>query len=139
MTLKSKLLEDGRQIMPIICNTKMEIIDGQHRFEALRELNWEIIYYIDDSITSVDILSINNTQTNWSLKDYIHYYSMLGNYTFIRLEKIIKKYKEIPLKVILIAISTKYIKENKIKIGELNTSEEEFEEGLKTLDFLQKL
>lgn len=27
LSLKSKLLEDGRQIMPIICNSKMEIID----------------------------------------------------------------------------------------------------------------
>ena len=26
-SLKSKLLEDGRQIVPIICNKEMEIID----------------------------------------------------------------------------------------------------------------
>ena len=38
LSLKSILLADGRQIMPIICNSEMEIIDGQHRFQALREL-----------------------------------------------------------------------------------------------------
>lgn len=65
LSLKSKLLEDGRQIMPIICNSNMEIIDGQHRFEALKELNWEISYYIDDAITSKDLISINNTQKSW--------------------------------------------------------------------------
>lgn len=27
MNLKAKLLEDGRQILPIICNSNMEIID----------------------------------------------------------------------------------------------------------------
>ena len=36
-SLKSKLIDDGRQIIPIICNSKMEIIDGQHRFQALKE------------------------------------------------------------------------------------------------------
>ena len=69
LSLKSKLLEDGRQIMPIICNTKKEIIDGQHRFEALKELNWDVMYYIDESVTSKDLISINNTQKNWGMAD----------------------------------------------------------------------
>ena len=52
--LKRKLIDDGRQIMPIICNKNMEIIDGQHRFEALKELAWDVMYYIDEGVTSYD-------------------------------------------------------------------------------------
>ena len=40
MNLKSKLINDGRQIVPIICNRDMEVIDGQHRLEALKELGY---------------------------------------------------------------------------------------------------
>ena len=139
LSLKSKLLEDGRQIMPIICNSNMEIIDGQHRFEALKELNWEISYYIDDAITSKDLISINNTQKSWGLLDFIHFYASSGDETYKKLEKICNEYDGIPLKAILVAISSKYIKEYKIKSGELFFTEEEFEEGEKALEFLRKL
>lgn len=139
LSLKSKLLEDGRQIMPIICNSNMEIIDGQHRFEALKELNWEISYYIDDAITSKDLISINNTQKSWGLLDFIHFYASSGDETYKKLEKICNEYDDIPLKAILVAISSKYIKEYKIKSGELSFTNEEFEEGEKALEFLRKL
>jgi ParB-like chromosome segregation protein Spo0J len=31
--------------VPIVVNDKMEIIDGQHRFESLKKLNLPIYYY----------------------------------------------------------------------------------------------
>lgn len=139
MNLKSKLLEDGRQILPIICNKDMEIIDGQHRFEAVKELNWEVMYYIDEAITSLDLVSINNTQKNWGLKDYIHYYSSLGNKTYKRIEEICKEYNEIPLKALLPAIATKYVHERDLKSGVLNFTEEEFERGEETLKFIKRI
>ena len=82
----------------------MEIIDGQHRFQALKELNWPIMYYVDDAVTGADLITINNTQKNWGMLDYIHYYASLGNVTFKTLEKVVKAYDEFPLKVILSAI-----------------------------------
>lgn len=138
-SLKSKLIDDGRQIVPIICNSKMEIIDGQHRFQALKELEWPIMYYIDDQVTSADLITINNTQKNWGIIDYIHYYASLGNVTFRALEKIIKEYDEFPIKVILSAIGKKYIKERRIKAGDIEFAEEEFKEGLICLQWLKDI
>ncbi len=139
LSLKSKLLENGRQIIPIICNRQMEIIDGQHRFEALKELNWEILYYVDDAVTTTDLISINNTQKNWGLLDYIHFYASSGNETYIKLEKVCKKYSEFPLKAILIAISEKYIKEYKVKSGEIDFTDEDFKKGEEALEFLHNI
>ena len=115
-SLKSKLIDDGRQIIPIICNSKMEIIDGQHRFQALKELNWPIMYYVDDAVTGADLITINNTQKNWGMLDYIHYYASLGNVTFKALEKVVKAYDEFPLKVILSAIGKNILKKEELKL-----------------------
>lgn len=139
LSLKSILLADGRQIMPIICNSEMEIIDGQHRFQALRELNWDIMYYVDDSISSKDLISINNTQKNWGMLDYIHYYASLGNPTFQRLEKVYERYSDLPLKVVMTAIGEKYIKERKIKAGDVEFTDEEFEKGIEALEFIKSI
>lgn len=95
------------------------------------------MYYIDDTISSKDLISINNTQTNWGLLDYIHYYASLGNETYIRLEKICDEYEGIPLRVILLAIGEKYIKEYVIKDGSLDFSYEEFNNGKAALDFVK--
>lgn len=137
--LKSKMIEDGRQIVPIICNRDMEIIDGQHRFEALKELNWEVMYYVDEAVTVKDLISINNTQKNWGMMDYIHYYASSGNDTYIRLEKLCRQYDQFPLKAILTAISEKYVKANKVKDGDIYFTDEDFEKGEECLEFLNDI
>lgn len=139
MNLKSKLINDGRQIVPIICNRDMEVIDGQHRLEALKELGWEVMYYVDEAVTVKDLISINNTQKNWGLMDYIHYYASSGNDTYIELEKVWKEYDDMPLKVVLSAINEKYVHERNIKAGDLNFSEEDFKKGKECLDYLKKM
>lgn len=138
-SLKSRLINDGRQIIPIIVNSQMEIIDGQHRFKALQELGWDILYYVDDTVTSKDLISINNSQRNWGLNDFIHYHASLGTNTFVELENICKKY-DFPLKAILSAICEgKYIKEHKIKDGNLDLTIEDFNRGIECLDYLQNI
>lgn len=139
LSLKNKLIENGRQIIPIICNREMEVIDGQHRLEALKELGWEVMYYVDDVVTAKDLISINNTQKNWGMMDFIHFYASSGDSTYIKLEKMCKKYDEFPLKAILAAISEKYVKERKVKDGELNFTEEEFTKGEEALEWLRAM
>lgn len=73
------------------------------------------------------------------LLDFIHFYASSGDETYKKLERICNEYDDIPLKAILAAISSKYIKEYKVKSGELSFIEEEFEEGKKALEFLRKL
>lgn len=138
-SLKSKLIENGRQIVPIICNREMEVIDGQHRLEALKELGWEVMYYVDEAVTVNDLISINNTQKNWGLMDYIHFYASTGNKTYRRIEELQKEYDEFPLKVVLSAIAEKYVRERQLKAGTLNFSEEEIEKGRECLEYLKNI
>ena len=97
------------------------------------------MYYIDDVVTTNDLISINNTQKNWGMLDYIHFYANSGDITYQKLEKLCRKYDDLPLKAVLVAVGAKYIKERRVKAGELNFSEEEFAEGEKCLEFLESI
>lgn len=55
----------------------MQIIDGQHRFEALKLLGHPI-YYVQDDFDTLDMINENTNQKNWGLNDYINHYANLG-------------------------------------------------------------
>ena len=98
------------------------------------------MYYVDEAVTVKDLVSINNTQKNWSMLDFIHYHASLGNDTYIKLERISKKYNDIPLKALFAAISGgKYIKENQVKNGELKFNDIDFKNGEYALEFITEL
>ena len=92
--LKKSIEENGYLTgNPIIVNEKMEILDGQHRFIALKELGMEIPY----GICNVDyamMIRLNTTQRSWSANDYINYYSEKDhNPNYIRLRKLMDAFK----------------------------------------------
>lgn len=60
---------------PVLVNLKMEIIDGQHRFEAARELNLPV-FYIQSDLSYDHILSANLFQKKLSLNDIIKFYAL---------------------------------------------------------------
>lgn len=60
---------------PIVVNSNLYIIDGQHRFYAAKKLGVPIYYIIDPKATEDDI-NIRNTQTRrWERKAYIHFFA----------------------------------------------------------------
>lgn len=67
--------ENLLHLHPILVNNKMEVIDGQHRLEAARELGLEI-FYIQSDISYDHILNSNLIQKKMSLCDVIKFYSV---------------------------------------------------------------
>ena len=90
--LISSIKERGWIRNPIVCNEKMEIIDGQGRFEALKELHMPIEYVISPGATIQDCISLNIKQKNWSNQDYIDSYAENGVREYVVLKAIIKRY-----------------------------------------------
>ena len=62
------------------------IIDGQHRFEACKQLGLPILYTIVES-TDIDrdIKILNSHNKNWSPTDIIEYYFTKGNVNYVQL------------------------------------------------------
>jgi len=97
------------------------------------------MYYVDDFVTTEELISINNTQKNWGMSDYIHYYASTGNDTYAKLESLCKKYDALPLKAIITAINKTFIRDNTIKTGKLNFTDEDFERGDICLEYINNI
>jgi hypothetical protein len=67
--------ENLLHLHPILVNNSMEVIDGQHRLEAAKELGLEI-FYIQSDLSYEHILSSNLIQKNASLNDVIKFYAL---------------------------------------------------------------
>lgn len=55
---------------PVVLNEKMQIVDGQHRIAALKELGWPVGYRIQEGLTLDTVRGINQAGQNWSWRDY---------------------------------------------------------------------
>jgi hypothetical protein len=73
--LKAILLKENLlHLHPILVNEKMEVVDGQHRLEAAKELSLPI-FYIKSDLSYDHILNSNLFQKKLSLKDVIKFYA----------------------------------------------------------------
>ncbi len=68
---------------PIIVNTAMEVIDGQHRLAAAEKLGVQIFFAQDAAISQDDIAGMNSNKKNWELRDYIHFFAEQGREDYI--------------------------------------------------------
>lgn len=70
----------------ITINEDYYIIDGQHRFEALKRMGEHIVAKIKIGASSDSIIPVNIIRKGWSIMDYINHYAERGNnhYKLIR-------------------------------------------------------
>jgi len=76
---------------PILVNSQLEILDGQHRFKACKALNLPIHYKIRTDFEMDDIILLNNASKNWAIKNYLHFYTGMNYPEYIYLNELIKK------------------------------------------------
>ena len=75
----------GYVLSPILVNENMEIIDGQHRFEAFKRLGLTIVYCVQEGAGVKECQSLNIGQSNWRTMDFIKSYAGQGNENYVRL------------------------------------------------------
>ncbi len=67
----------------ITVNEKYEIIDGQHRFEIIKELNLPLNYVICEGYGLNEVHILNANSKTWSSDDYLEAYCKLGYSDYI--------------------------------------------------------
>ena len=121
--------ENGWIRNPIVVNEKMEIIDGQGRFEALKELDMPIEFVVAEGATIEDCISLNVKQKNWMNADYVKCYADLGNKEYILFQNLCEEYKGIltfdAMKAICSGYRTDNDKADLIKTGRFVVSDQE--------------
>ena len=81
----------GYRPQPILVNGNMEIIDGQGRFQALKNMGLPILYIIDKNAGIKECISMNIYQEKWNVMDYVKSYAEQGNNDYILLYEMIKQ------------------------------------------------
>ena len=132
----------GLFVQPILVNQRMEIIDGQHRFSACRELGLPVYYIIQDDIGLKEVKALNMASKNWSTKNYIHSYAAGNNsIDYIYLEQIMKAYPWATVKIVGCAFQwqTGGGIHGKIKDGEFKCTTEQYQNAIKALDYVDSV
>lgn len=96
--VKSIQKKDLLHLNPIIVTKEFEVIDGQHRLEAAKQLNIPIWYLIDDQdFDGSEIQQLNSVQKNWKPSDYLAYWCIKKAPGFGILNKFVNQNPAIPL------------------------------------------
>jgi len=61
---------------PIIVNQNFEVIDGQHRLQAAKELACEIFYIKSDVVAEDHLIDCNVNQKSFEVENYINYFAV---------------------------------------------------------------
>lgn len=87
---------------PVVINGNWEVMDGQHRIEALKRLKWEVFYEIKQDLTLQDVRAINVGHHNWSWLDYAESYSRLGNINYQRVLQLHDKFPSVQFSTLIL-------------------------------------
>ena len=79
--------------IPIDVNEKMEIIDGQHRYMAIKELQLPLFYIVRQGYGIKEMQMANATAKKWNGQNTLESQCALGNPYYIKFNQFIKDYK----------------------------------------------
>lgn len=136
--IKKSIRNVGYITSPILVNENMEIIDGQGRYEALKDLKLPIEYIVQEGININECISMNIYQTRWSQMDYIKSYADRNNINYIRIMKLFEKYTRIKnLSIISMALTGNSRFDSILtQRGGLQISEEQYNQAIEKIDFI---
>lgn len=83
-------IESHDLFSPILVNEKYEVIDGQHRFEALKQLGRSIKYMVVDGYGIKEVQLLNTHSKNWTTDDFADCYIAQG----VKDYRIYKEFKQ---------------------------------------------
>lgn len=90
--LQHSMKNNGVLMNPIFVNEKMEIIDGQHRFHALKELGKEVPFIVMQGYSHKHVHVLNMQARNWTSNDFLEYHYKQGNPNYVQVYNFMNKY-----------------------------------------------
>ena len=121
----------------ILVNEKYEVIDGQARLEACRDLGLPIYFTVGEGIGIKECAAVN-VSTKWQTMDYINMYASSGNINYKYLKILCEKYPDMSVPAI-----TNISKLNvggthtNFKEGNFRMSEKKFEQTDRAIQYIR--
>lgn len=85
--LTDSLKLHGMKCNPILVNEKMQVIDGQHRLQAAKNVNTFVYYIVVNGYKLQEVHTLNLNQKNWSKRDYMEGYAEMGIESYVKLKE----------------------------------------------------
>lgn len=128
--LIASIEENGWLHQPITVNEKFEIIDGQHRFEALKALKQPIEYVVVDDANGKTCQALNTNQKNWNIIDYVKFFADNGNDNYSWLIHLVRQYKSLGATAVMSAAANALTNSggayaSKLKSGDFSVAKHE--------------
>lgn len=108
-------------IRPMVVNSKLEVIDGQHRLEACKQLK-EPVYFVKlDDLDKEDIALLNTCQKNWAMIDFINFYTIEGRKDFKTFARLLNEYSDIKVTTLMkMCGNSRNVRQGDIDISNIN-------------------
>ena len=87
-----KSMKEEQLIIPIVVNEKYEIIDGQHRYTACKDLGKPVYFYMVRGYGLEQVKRANIASSNWKKENYLDMFVAEGNETYKEFEEIKERY-----------------------------------------------
>ena len=81
----------GMKCNPILVNERMEVIDGQHRLMAAKEVESFVYYIIINGYDLNEVHTLNLNQKNWTKYDFMEGYANIGIKDYVMIKKFTEK------------------------------------------------
>ena len=87
-----KSISDNYLFTILIVNENYEIIDGQHRFEIIKELGLPLNYVICEGYGLNEVHVLDQNQKTWTISDYMEGYANMGYSDYIQYREFKEKH-----------------------------------------------
>lgn len=78
---------------PVIVNKSMEVIDGQHRVQAAKDMARPVFYVVVEDADIETVRLLNANAKAWLPADFVNSYADLGNKDYITLRTLMNDYE----------------------------------------------
>lgn len=89
-----KSFKESYLLAPILVNEKYEIIDGQHRFHAARDLDLPINFIIEPNYSLREVQLLNSNMKNWKKIDYLNAFCDLGYQEYLKMRDFMEEFPD---------------------------------------------
>lgn len=138
--IESNIKQNGYVLNPIVVNEHYEVIDGQGRLQALKNLHLPVHYVVAKGAGVQQCAILNAASTPWKLSDYISSYAQLDNENYVLLKSLFDEYTKYSLATKCILITGRTLKNgvDTIKTGNFMFTRTMYEESKKNFERIEK-
>lgn len=144
---KNKIISSIKKVgyvkSPIITNENLEIIDGEGRFAACKELSLPIIYFEAEGAGIEECVAMNISSSTWKTMDYVEMYAKRGNKNFTRYLRLVEQFPSFNNAEFLGVMNGRIVtggwNTELLKSGQLQLSEELYQQIVPILSYVESL